>query len=170
MTSFKKLCGSCLSQGCCTDSSVPLVFSTDFDALKSIGKDGKEYVQEVDVKSKKVKALKKKPNSLNCVFWDEIKKQCTIYQHRPFDCRAYPFDILYLDDKFRWIVYSCNPHSNWEWSEKYLEILEKDMEKNKIFDEITTFADNTDLILPNEAKKTPYVVLREVKFPLISKI
>lgn len=170
MTSFKKLCDNCLSQGCCTDSTVPLVFSTDFDALKTIGKEGEDYIQELDVKGRKVKALKKKPNSLNCVFWDEVKKRCTVYQQRPFDCRAYPFDILYVQGKFRWISYSCNPHSDWEWTEKHLETLERDMEEHQIFEEITTFADNTDLILPNESKKTPYVILREVKFPSTLKI
>lgn len=165
--SFKKLCGSCPSYGCCTDSSVPLVFSTDFKALKSIDKAGDKYIQELNVRGRKVKALKKKPNSSNCVFWNEEKKLCNVYQQRPFDCRAYPFDILFLEGKFRWIVYSCNPDSDWEWSEKYLEALERDMEINKIFDEITTFADNTALTLPTESKKTSFVVLREVKFPKI---
>jgi uncharacterized protein len=164
MISFNKLCDSCSSQGCCTDSSVPLVFSTDFEALKSIGKTGDRYIQELNIKGKTVKALKKKANSSDCVFWDEKEKRCTVYQQRPFDCRAYPFDILFLEGKFHWIVYSCNPNSDWRWSEKYLEALERDMAINKIFDEVTTFADNTDLTLPNESKKTPYLVLREVKF------
>ncbi|MDE1726770.1 MAG: YkgJ family cysteine cluster protein [Thaumarchaeota archaeon] len=170
MISFKRLCDNCASHGCCTDSTVPLVFSTDFEALKSIGKAQDLYIQELDIKGRKVKALKKKQNSSNCVFWNEEKKLCSIYEQRPFDCRAYPFDILFVEGKFHWIVYSCNPDSNWEWSEKYLERLEKDMEINKIFDEIASFADNTDLILPDESKKTPYTVLREVRFPKLPKI
>jgi uncharacterized protein len=160
---FKTLCGNCLSQGCCTDSAVPLVFPSDFEALKSISKADDSYIQERIVKGRKVLALKKKPNSSNCVFWDDKKKMCTVYPQRPFDCRAYPFDILFLDGKFYWIVYSCNPNSDWKWSEEYLQSLEKDMMTNKIADEISIFADNTDLVLPTESKKTPYVVLREVK-------
>ncbi|MGI0027317.1 MAG: YkgJ family cysteine cluster protein [Nitrosopumilaceae archaeon] len=165
MTSFAKLCGSCKHQGCCTNSSTPLVFSNDFNALKSIGKSGTEYLQEVTIKGKKVSALKKKNNSNICVFWDEDKKMCSVYEKRPFDCRAYPFDIYLIDGKYHWIVYSCNPESNWQWSEDYLQELEKDMELNGVFNDIETFANNTELILPQELQKTSFTILREVRIP-----
>ena len=167
MVSFKKLCDSCQHQGCCTNSSVPLVFPHDLNALKSIGKSGNEYLQQVTIKNKKVFALKKKNNSNVCVFWDEDKKMCSIYENRPFDCRAYPFDICLINGKYHWIVYSCNPDSDWHWSENYLQALEKDMELNEIFDNIETFANNTELILPHESEKTPYTVLREVNIKII---
>ena len=163
MISFTKLCGSCQHQGCCTNSSVPLVFSEDFRSLASIGKSGKEYLQEVTIHNKKVPAVKKKNNSNVCVFWDESKKMCSVYENRPFDCRAYPFDIMFIEGKYHWIVYSCNPDSDWKWSEEYLEALEKDMESNNIFKDMETFAHNTELILPQESQKTPFTVLREVK-------
>jgi len=163
MTSFKRLCDSCNHQGCCTNSSIPLVFSSDLKALESIGRSGDEYLQDVQIKGKKVKALKKKNNSNVCVFWNEEKRICSIYENRPFDCRAYPFDIRLVDGKYRWIVYSCNPDSDWHWSESYLEALEKDMELNDIFNSIETFANNTELILPKESQKTPYIILREVR-------
>jgi Fe-S-cluster containining protein len=164
MISFKRLCDSCKHQGCCTNSSVPLVFPRDLNALKSIGKSGEEYLQLVTIKDKKVFALKKKNNSNVCVFWDEDKKMCSIYENRPFDCRAYPFDICLVDGKYHWIVYSCNPDSDWRWSENYLQTLEKDMELNEVFNNIEIFANNTELILPRESEKTPYTILREVKF------
>jgi Fe-S-cluster containining protein len=163
MISFTKLCSSCQHQGCCTNSSVPLVFSEDLRALASIGKSGKEYLQEVTIKDKKMLAVKKKNNSNVCVFWDESKKMCSVYENRPFDCRAYPFDIRFIDGKYHWIVYSCNPDSNWLWSEDYLLALEKDMELNNIFKYMETFANNTELILPQESQKTSFTVLREVK-------
>ncbi len=164
MISFKRLCESCQHQGCCTNSSVPLVFPSDLNALKSIGKSGEKYLQLVTIKDKKVFALKKKNNSNVCIFWDENKKMCSIYENRPFDCRAYPFDICLIDGKYHWIVYSCNPDSDWHWSENYLQALEKDMELNEIFSNIETFANNTELILPRESEKTPYTILREVKY------
>ena len=163
MISFAKLCGSCQHQGCCTNSSVPLVFSHDLNALKSIGKSGTEYLQEVIIKDKKVLAVKKKSNSNVCVFWDESKKMCSVYENRPFDCRAYPFDIRFIDGKYHWIIYSCNPDSDWQWSEDYLQALEKDMELNGVFNDMETFANNTERILPQESQKTPFVTLREVK-------
>src|SRR4029077_685256 len=95
-------------QACCTNSSVPLVFKGEFDSLMSIGKSGDEYIQERLINNKKIKAIRKKENSDICVFWDERGKKCTIYENRPFDCRAYPFDILLIDSKYHWIVYSCN--------------------------------------------------------------
>ena len=165
MISFTKLCGSCQHQGCCTNSSVPLVFSEDLRALTSIGKSGKEYLQERTIKDKKVLAIKKKNNSNVCVFWDETKKICSVYENRPFDCRAYPFDIRFIDGKYHWIVYSCNPDSNWQWSEEYLLNLEKDMELNNIFKDMETFSNNTELILPQESQKTSFAILREVIVP-----
>jgi Fe-S-cluster containining protein len=163
MISFTKLCGSCQHQGCCTNSSVPLVFLHDLSGLKSIGKSGSEYLQEVTIKNKKVLAVKKKNNSNVCVFWDESKKMCSVYENRPFDCRAYPFDIRLIHGKYHWIVYSCNPDSDWQWSENYLQSLEKDMELNGVYDDMETFANNTELILPQESQKTPFIILREVK-------
>ena len=163
MISFTKLCGSCQHQGCCTNSSVPLVFSEDLRALTSIGKSGKEYLQEVTIRDKIVPAVKKKNNSNVCIFWDEGKKMCSVYENRPFDCRAYPFDIMFIEGKYHWILYSCNPDSDWKWSEEYLKALEKDMELNNIFKDMAIFASNTELILPQESKKTPFTVLREVK-------
>ncbi len=163
MTSFKSLCESCQHQGCCTDSSVPLVFSNDFKALQDIKKSGDEYLQDLEIKGRKVKALKKKKNSTVCVFWDEEKKTCSVYENRPFDCRAYPFDIRLINGKYHWIVYSCNPDSNWKWSENFLEELEEYVMSNGILKDIETFANNTELILPKESLKTSFVVLREVK-------
>jgi Fe-S-cluster containining protein len=163
MISFTKLCGSCQHQGCCTNSSVPLVFSEDLRALTSIGKSGKEFLQEVTIKNKNVLAVKKKNNSNVCVFWNETGKMCSVYENRPFDCRAYPFDIKFIDGKYHWIVYSCNLDSDWKWSEDYLQVLEKDMESNNIFKDMKTFANNTELILPQESQKTPFTVLRKVR-------
>jgi Fe-S-cluster containining protein len=139
------------------------VFSHDLNALKNIGKSGTEYLQEVMIKNKKVKAIKKKNNSNICVFWNENERKCSIYENRPFDCRVYPFDICLIDGKYYWIVYSCNPSSDWHWSEIYLQILERDMEFNEIFNDIETFADNTELHLLQESQKTPFIILREVK-------
>jgi Fe-S-cluster containining protein len=161
---FEKLCTSCKHQGCCTNSSAPLVFLHDLNALKNIGKSGSEYLQEVTIKDKKVKTIKKKNNSNICIFWDENERKCLIYKNRPFDCRAYPFDICLIDGKYYWIVYSCNSDSDWHWSEIYLQTLEKDMELNEIFNDVETFANNTELILLQESQKTPFTILREVQY------
>ncbi len=163
MVSTKKLCKSCKKQTCCTDSAVPLVFSQDYLDLKSIGKDGKEFLMNIKINGKKVNAIKKKNDSNICTFFDESKKKCSIYQNRPFDCRAYPFDILSVDGKYCWIVYSCNPESNWKWAETYLQKLEQDKQIKEVMQKIDIFAGHTSIILPKESKKTPFTILREVR-------
>lgn len=161
--SFNKLCDSCTHQSCCTNSAVPLVFENDFKRLESIGKTDERFLHIRNVKGKKIKAINKKENSTQCVFWDAEKKNCSIYEHRPFDCRAYPFDIILINDKYHWIVYSCNPESDWKWTESYLEMFENDESFKEIKKNMKIFADNTELILPEEEKKMSYTVLREVR-------
>lgn len=160
---FNKLCDSCKHQSCCTNSAEPLVFEGDYKRLKEIGKTSEKYLHWRNVKGKKIKALNKKKNSTQCIFWDENEKNCSIYEHRPFDCRAYPFDILRVNNKFHWIVYSCNPDSDWKWTDAYLEMFENDKSFEEIRKNMNTFSDNTELILPEEEKKTQYTVLREVR-------
>jgi len=162
--SFNTLCNSCKHSGCCTNSAVPLVFSHDFRDLESIGKASNEFLKEVTVNGKKIKAIKKKNDSNNCVFWDESKRLCSIYEKRPFDCRAYPFDILLVDGEYHWIVYSCNVESDWTWTEEYLQFLENDKQFNEVMEKIEIFAGHTKMILPLESQKTSYSILREVRY------
>jgi len=160
---FATLCNSCSHQNCCTDSQEPILFENDLLKLNSIGKNTEEFLQTLSINGKEVKAIRKKQNSSECIFWSDSLKQCLIYEHRPFDCKAYPFDILKVDGKYHWIVYSCNEKSDWEWSEKYLQMLESDSSFNDILKNIDVFAQNTQRILPIESEKTSYKILREVK-------
>jgi Fe-S-cluster containining protein len=143
---------------------VPLVFSSDFEDLKSINKATGEFLHDRNVNGSIIKAVNKKKNSNHCVFWDEKSMKCSIYDQRPFDCRAYPFDVLKIDGKYHWIVYSCNPQSDWTWTESHLEMLEKDKAFAEVMEKIEIFSGNTSLILPEESKKTPYAVLRQVRY------
>jgi Fe-S-cluster containining protein len=164
MTDFSKLCSTCKTQGCCTDSAVPLVFESDFSDLKSIGKHSEQYLHDRNVNGTIIKAVNKKENSTHCIFWDENIFTCSIYPQRPFDCRAYPFDILKINGKYHWIVYSCNPQSNWEWTEGHLKELESDKAFSELMQKVEIFSGNTKIILPEELKKTKYAVLRQVNY------
>ena len=162
MSDFKKLCESCSEQSCCTNSAVPLVFTSDLKKLKKIGKATDQFLKKKKIGKYSIDTIKKKVNSDMCVFWNENTKNCSIYSERPFDCKAYPFDILKIDGQYHWIVYSCNPSSNWKWSEFYLNMLEKDLGFNEIMAKIEIFEEHTKMILPSESKKTPYIILRKV--------
>jgi drug/metabolite transporter (DMT)-like permease/Fe-S-cluster containining protein len=162
--SFTKLCGSCTHIGCCTNFANPLVFSHDMADLEAIGKSGSEYIDEIKINGKNVKIIKKKNNSTVCAFFDEEKKRCTIYQNRPFDCRAYPFDIYLIDGEYHWIVYSCNPNSDWSWTEKHLEALENDVQFNEIMKDADVFSNLNQINTLDKSQKFEFTILREVKY------
>jgi len=160
--SFKTLCSSCTHNDCCTSFPSPIVFSHDLVDLKSIRKDGIEFIKETTIDGKKVNTIRKKNHSTICTFWDEDKKNCSIYNNRPFDCRMYPFDIYFIDGKYRWIVYSCNPESDWKWSEAHLQMLEKDERFIEVIENIKIFSDLSEL--KSFQREIPYTVLREVHY------
>ena len=161
---FENLCGNCDHKNCCTNSAVPLVFSNDLERIKKKDLQYIKHLKTIEINGKQVYAVKKKEGSTECVFWDDLVGGCKIYESRPIDCRLYPFDILYVDDSYRWIVYSCNENSNWVWSENYLQTLEKDNGFDDLMKNIDLFSEHTKMILPNESEKTPYVILRKVNW------
>jgi len=161
-TQFNGLCESCTHQSCCTSFASPILFPTDIERLKSIGKDGEKYTKDVIIGGKKVMTLRKKPNSNLCTFFDEKNKTCSIYNNRPFDCMMYPFDIFRINGKYHWVVYSCNPQSNWQWSEEYLKMLENSPQFIEVAKNIDIFANLDEINNLKVLDELPYVVIREV--------
>ncbi|WP_299290609.1 YkgJ family cysteine cluster protein [Nitrosopumilus sp.] len=161
---FESLCGKCDHKNCCTNSAVPLVFQDDLKKLKNIDPNCEENLKFVNIDGVNVSAIKKKTDSLECIYWDAEMGGCTVYDGRPMDCRLYPFDILFLNGSYHWIVYSCNDKSDWKWSETHLSSLESEDGFPDLMRNIELFSKHTDMILPNESEKTPYVVLRKVSW------
>ena len=59
----------------------------------------KKYCREVQYyEGKTVISLLEKAN-YDCIFWD---KGCTLYEHRPSQCRTYPFWAWIVKDKETW--------------------------------------------------------------------
>ena len=158
---FEKLCGNCTHQSCCTNFTRPVVFSHDLADLASIGKHSSKFIQKIKINGKDVNVIKKRNGSKECIFWDSESKLCSIYEKKPFDCRAYPFDIRFIEGKYRWIVYSCNLDSDWTWSEKYLEMLENDKQFKEVIEKIDVFTDPSINVL-DKSQLIPFIVLREV--------
>jgi len=82
---------SCTQCGeCCIKTLVPLQ-KQDITKIKKAGFKEEEFVVQ-DVHFKFRKLLKKKENGW-CVFLKKKKEKfyCSIYEHRPFACRQYPF-------------------------------------------------------------------------------
>ena len=161
---FKKLCTSCKHQGCCTSFAAPLLFATDIQKLREIGKDGDAYTKEVIIEGKKARVIRKKPNSSLCTFWDEKNKTCSIYKNRPFDCMMYPFDIFWINGKYHWVLYSCNPHSNWQWTEEILTMFESSPQFQEVVKNISVFANLDEIDDLKASHELSYTMLREVNF------
>ena len=162
--SFKKLCQNCKKQPCCTNFGSAFVFLNDLKKLKRVGKANENYLKAEIIRGRLVTKLKKKNNSMHCVFWDDEKTCCSIYENRPFDCKLFPFDIYLIDGEYHWIVYSCNPDSDWSWCEGHLEMLENDNGFNDLMENIEAYSDPTwQKALPDSAMQ-PYTKLRKVKW------
>jgi Fe-S-cluster containining protein len=140
-----------------------LLFPADIEKLKEIGKYDDRHVKDITIKGKEVKTIKKKEDSTQCIFWDDRSKKCSIYKNRPFDCMIYPFDIFPIDGKYYWIVYSCNPKSDWKWSESTLQTFENSDEFAGILENIDTYS-HLEYDLRTKVDKTGYSVIREVNF------
>ncbi|MHB8601538.1 MAG: EamA family transporter [Nitrosotalea sp.] len=160
---YKTLCKTCSTNSCCTSFSAPLLFSTDIDKLKAINKYNNVYVQEIKIRGKLLKTIKKKKNS-ECIFWDHNNKKCSIYKNRPFDCMIYPFDIFSINGKYFWVVYSCNPNSDWRWSESHLQTFENSDEFKEILVNIDSYHGHIDVDRSVKTDMIEYSIIREVNF------
>lgn len=161
--SYKTLCKTCQTNSCCTSFSSPLLFPTDVEKLKAINKYNDKYVQEIKIRGKLLKSIKKKKNS-ECVFWDNNSRKCSIYKNRPFDCMMFPFDIFTINGKYFWVVYSCNPNSDWKWSESHLQMFENSDEFKEILENIDLYHGHIDVDRSIKNSKTEYSIIREVNF------
>ena len=160
---LQNLCESCSSKPCCTNCDSPFLFEQDLINLSKINKSGTKYVGENHINSNKQKVLRKKSNSNQCIMWDEKNNHCSIYEHRPFDCRMFPFDIMKYGNDFFWVVYSCNKNSNWSWTEEHLQKLESSKQFLDILENIEKYS---SFILSKfgDSSTPPFFVLREVSY------
>lgn len=126
--------------------------------------DQDEYLEEVTINNKKFKILKNKPNSSECMFWDR-EKGCTVYENRPFDCIMFPFDLYPVNGVWHWVVYSCNPESNWSWTENHLKKLENDPRFSEVMKDIECYAAVERIEEHESDPGYKFTILREVKFP-----
>ena len=58
----------------------------------------REFSVPVQTKSGTIRVLKQTDKG-KCIFYDELKNGCTIYDTRPFDCRMFPYVVSYAHDK-----------------------------------------------------------------------
>ncbi|MGI0089652.1 MAG: YkgJ family cysteine cluster protein [Nitrosopumilaceae archaeon] len=163
--SITTLCSSCKKITCCTNFFPPLAYPSDLDKLKHMGKSEGDFLKNVIIKGKTVKTIKKKDNSTTCMFWDEENRLCSIYENRPFDCKMFPFDVFWTDNEYHWIVYSCNPDSDWTWCEEYLQKLEADPQFSEMMKNNETIRLTSESVESlADIEEPPYAILRKVNW------
>ncbi|MGQ0375925.1 MAG: YkgJ family cysteine cluster protein [Nitrososphaerota archaeon] len=163
--SISSLCSSCKKLSCCTDFFPPLLYPSDLARLQNAGKSEDDFLKNIIVNGTTIKTIRKKENSTTCMFWDEEKRLCSIYNNRPFDCKMFPFDIGWTDNEYHWIVYSCNPDSDWTWTEQYLQKLESEPQFSEIMqnnEAIRVTSDNVEYLA--DIEEPPYAILRKVNW------
>ena len=157
---WKDLCNSCHAKTCCSDHLPPFVSDDEFKKIEeATGRSDFVTLREINNKIKYI--MKTKENTDECIFFNS-EKGCTIYQNRPFDCKIFPFDIYKINGIYTWIVYSCNPNSDWRWTEPILESFEKEWLTSKTMNELEYFTNNERL--DQSGKAFSYEILRNVRF------
>jgi Fe-S-cluster containining protein len=132
------LCNKCKTITCCINFLTPTVTEKELKIIqKKSGFSDIAKTQLID--GKKMSVLKRKPNSLECMFLG-TDKRCTINEYKPFDCIIFPFDIFKIDEKFTWVVYTCNPDLDWKWSETILKSFEENLLTPDIIKDLDAFA------------------------------
>jgi len=159
--SFESLCSTC-TNSCCHGIDCPPVFPNDLNKLAKIGKNTDDFIQILTItESKKLMQIKRKPNSDECIFFDSEKNHCGIYEHRPLDCQMYPFDINVIKGEPWWVVLSCNPNSDWAWTESHLEKLESKPELIELIERADIYDSYVSLGFDDRSK--PRIPIRKVK-------
>ncbi len=136
--SLDTLCGKCSHTSCCNNFVTPFVTPSEKKEISKIGH--KDFSDEFTAQGMDVFSLKKKPGTDECVFWKK-DTGCSIYQNRPFDCMLFPFDIYKINEEYTWVVYACNSESDWKWSEKILESMEKEIISEDVIKYLDAYSD-----------------------------
>ncbi len=158
-TTWGKLCDSCTSNSCCKGFAGANVMQTEYEKIKKNIRNI-NFTKTISFNGVPTLVIKKKENSNECLFWDSEKERCSIYENRPFDCRLFPFDIHEIDGRYMWVINSCNPDSNWSWTESILESFEND----PLFPELVKSLNSYSY--PESTKNNLYEIkiLRPVKY------
>lgn len=102
------ICRSCIHKACCTsiqaDGLIERAVATS-DEISSIERSTGKLRSEFSVPHGNGKLRFLSVNaSVGCAFLGP-DKTCTIYKHRPFDCRIFPFDLKFFGDVLWWITH-----------------------------------------------------------------
>lgn len=169
--SLETLCNKCNHTSCCNNFVTPFLTPNEKEKISKAGH--KDFSEDFITHGMNVHALKKKPGTDECVFWKK-DTGCGIYENRPFDCMLFPFDIYKIDGEYKWVIYSCNPESEWKWTDKILTSLEEEIISEDVIKHIEAYSDverldasdnSFDLV---ELRKVNLKIFKQKESPIIN--
>lgn len=147
------VCTNCLTGGICCSSfdkiNAPVLNKEELIQLREILKNN-DFYDVVDSNLYKIKL-----NNDECVFLKNGR--CQVYNHRPLDCRLFPFDILKKDTKYYLVLYQLGCIEEYTVVDNF-DCLDNLIEKVKPW-----IIDYTDDRNYTKMKKLEYKVIKEIK-------
>ena len=158
---WENLCDSCVSKSCCKSFIGANLLPKEFEKIKNATGDN-DFTKTVMFNKIPTLVIKNKKNIDECKFWDSRNQCCSIYEHRPFDCKLFPFDIHEIDGQYMWVINICNPDSDWSWAESMLESFENDPSFDELVSRLNSYS------YPESTKNNLYAVkiLRPIKYSI----
>ncbi|HJE03147.1 Flagellin N-methylase [Aliarcobacter thereius] len=105
-----KACESCGGKCCTGESGYIWINISEIEALaKHLKMTLDDFRQKYLFKESykySLKEVKYQDGNFACCFFDNIKKQCSIYEYRPHQCRTFPF-WSYFKDNFKEVEKEC---------------------------------------------------------------
>jgi len=147
------VCTNCFTGGECCSSfdriNAPVLNKQELMRLMEVLKKN-DFYDVVDDNLYKLRL-----NNNECIFLKSGR--CSIYTHRPLDCRLFPFDIIKKDSKYYLILYKLDCFEGYKVVDNF-DYLDDLIEKMKPW-----IIDYTDDRISEKMKSLKYKVIKEIK-------
>lgn len=88
---------------------------------------------------------------------------CSVYNLRPFECRIFPFDIIFINNELQWILWEVCPAHSILSSEDYVNLYERDLLPHLEIDYLKRYARYHEKHQPKKYSETRFKIIRPVR-------
>lgn len=86
------------------------------------------------------------------------------YDHRPLECRLFPFDVKEVDEKLTWIMWNkCHVTPKLDY-ESFMNFFERQFSKKVSLEHIKQYVEHTKINNPRKYSTNNYTIIREVNW------
>jgi Fe-S-cluster containining protein len=118
------------------------------------------FASNAELDALRIKRIRTRTDG-SCVFLDDSFK-CSIYSHRPFECRIFPFDIKEINGKLHWIVWQVCPAAIHLDYEKFIRFYEANLPAKWTLRYIMQYVDYHKSNEPKKYSEKQFTVIREL--------